>query len=103
PHMLTIHHVDEMKELAGNKDELYESGLMQEHHEVPDAWPDDQNQLTADMMGPEQRNTVHHAHLVYLYGNSASVNSYMAIINAVEYPRTLPVFAAEDLVITTKN
>lgn len=103
PHALRVRDVDQMKQLAGNQDEHYESGLMVEHHTIPEAWPADQNHLTRATMEPEQRNTVHHAHLVWLYGNSASVSSYRDIINKVEYPRVVPVFAAEELEITAAN
>lgn len=103
PHIVEVQDVDQMKELAGNKDEHYENGLMQEHHTVPEPWPDHLNDLTDATMGPEHRSAVHHAHLVYLYGNSAKVDSYRDIINQTEYPRTVPVFAAEELVVTAAN
>lgn len=103
PHMFEVQDVDQMKELAGNKDEHYENGLMAEHHAVPEPWPDHQNDLTDATMGPEHRNAVHQAHLVYLYGNSTSVASYKDIITRTEYPRMVPVFAAEELVVTAAN
>jgi hypothetical protein len=103
PHMLEIRDVDQMKELAGNKDEHYTNGLMEEHHSVPGGWPEAQNAMSDDDMGPEHRDDIHQAHQVYVYGNSARVASYKDIINKLEYPRTVPVFAAEELEITAEN
>jgi hypothetical protein len=103
PHLLEIRDVDEMKELAGNTDEHYENGLMDEHHVIPDEWPENLNDLDHTSMGPEHRDAVHHAHQVYLYGNSARVASYREIINRTEYPRTVPVFAAEEIVVAASN
>lgn len=103
PHMFALQDVDQMKELAGNKNEHYENGLMVEHHTVPEPWPAEWNDLTDEAMGPEHRNAIHHAHLVYLYGHSGRVSSYRDIINSTEYPRVVPIFAAVDLTITAAN
>lgn len=103
PHLLEIQDVDQMKLLAGNRDEHYENGLMDEHHAVPDEWPDHLTALEHHEMEPEHRNAIHHAHQVYLYGNSAKVDSYRDVINKVEYPRTVAVFAAEELEVTAEN
>lgn len=103
PHLMQVRDVDELKALAGIPDAHYEGGLMEEHHRVPEAWPPDRTDVTPESLDPEERNAIHHAHLVWLYGNSARVDTYKDAINAVEYPRTIPVFAAEELVITATN
>lgn len=103
PHTLTVHDVDTLKQLHGNPDEHYESGLMEEHHAIPSPWPQELAGLTRETATGRQRRQVHDAHRVWLYGNSANVQSYKDAINALEYPRQIPVFAAEDLVITAEN
>lgn len=103
PHLLQVHDVDELKELAGIPDAHYENGLMQEHHRIPEEWPQDRGEVTLQSLTAPERNAIHQAHLVWLYGNSARVATYKDVINATEYPRTIPVFAAEELVITASN
>ncbi len=103
PHMKRIENVDEMKAVTGNQDAHYETGLLAEHHTIPSPWPEDRTEVDEDELTPEERATIHHAHLVWLYGNSKSVSSYRDVINALEYPRDIPVFAALDVDITAAN
>ncbi len=103
PHMMVVPDVESLKALAGMPDSHYESGLMEEHHRIPDEWPRERNDVTAETASAQDLEQIHHAHLVWLYGNSSRVESYREAINAVEYPRSIPVFAAEELVITAAN
>ena len=102
-HLMEVATVDELKVMTGIPDEHYTSGRMQEHHRIPEPWPSDRMLTSARDATPQQRNEIHHAQLVWLYGNSARVESYRDVINATDYPKTLPVFAAEELVITAEN
>ena len=65
PHLLELANVDELAELTGIPDEHYESGLMEEHHEIPEALPG-HRVLTKDTVSAADRNAVHQAHLVWL-------------------------------------
>ncbi|MEO7269435.1 MAG: hypothetical protein ABIW49_09565 [Knoellia sp.] len=103
PHLMTVEDVGKLKELAGIPDSHYTSGLMEEHHRIPDEWPGERSQLTRKEASAEELAEIHHAHLVWLYGNSSRVESYRDVINAMDYPKVIPVFAAEELVITTAN
>lgn len=103
PHMLTVEDVDTLKQLAGIPDSHYASGLMEEHHRIPEEWPSERRQLTRAQASAEELAEIHHAHLVWLYGNSSRVDSYRDVINAMDYPKLIPVFAAEELVITAAN
>lgn len=103
PHIMTVPDIDTLKRLHGNPDAHYESGLMQGHHKAPAPWPQELAGLTPESATARQKVQVHEAHLVWLYGNSAGVQSYKDAINALEYPRQIPVFAAEDLVVTAAN
>lgn len=103
PHMMRVANVRDLKAMHGNADEQYEQGLMAEHHEIPDEWPAEKNDLRRQTISPEDRAAVHAAHQVFLYGNSKHVASYEDVINNVEYPKVIPVFAAQSLSITAAN
>lgn len=103
PHTMRVEDVDTLKALAGNPDEHYELRLIEEHHTIPDPWPEDRERPRRQDATPDERHRIHHAHLVWLYGNSKHVQSYRDVINDVEYPKLIPVFAAEELVITAEN
>lgn len=101
-HPLVVDDVERLKGLVGVPDADYEAGLMVDHHPVPDPWPETRD-ITREELTREERHQVHQAHLNYLFGNSARVSSYRQMINSVEYPRTIPVYAAQDVVITKEN
>lgn len=103
PHFMHVTSVGELKRLTGIPDEHYASGYLQEHHETPEEWPADRVLSGRADCSPADLAAIHHAHIVWLYGNSARVSSYEDAINAVEYPRDIPIFAAEELVITAAN
>jgi hypothetical protein len=103
PYQLTVEDVDTLKRLAGNPDEHYEQGLMEERHTVPEPWPEDRSDLRPEDATPEDRERIHHAHVVWLYGNSKHVQSYRDVINNMEYPKEIPVFVAEVVDVTKAN
>lgn len=103
PHTLRVKDVDTLKSLAGNPDEHYELGLIEEHHEIPEPWPQERSDLRRQDADLADRVRIHQAHIVWMYGNSKHVQSYRDVINSVEYPKEIPVFAAEELVITKDN
>jgi len=103
PHMITIKNVDEAKRLAGNKDEDYANGLMAEHHDPLPEWPAQKNLLDATELTAEENNLIKKAHTAYLYGNSASVQSYKQIIERHNYPAQVALFAVEDVCVDSTN
>lgn len=103
PHIRRVETVDEMKAATGNLDEHYDTGLLPVHHAIPEPWPDDRGDVDEDSLNPDDRAAIHHAHQVWLYGDSKSVQSYRDVINALEYPLDVPVFAALELNITAAN
>ena len=105
PHQFAVRDVDHAKQLAGNADEAFESGAMQEHHVIPRPWAMADSDAPgpdglAERLSPEQRAQLRAAHVAYVYGYSPRVESYREVINAVHYPMMAGVVAAERLIVT---
>jgi len=103
PHILTLASVDEVKRLAGNADEEFESGRLQSHHEPLPEWPQHLNDSATSQLTPQQNQLVHKAHIAYVYGNSKNVASYKPIIEKLNYPLKVATFAVEDMCVDASN
>jgi hypothetical protein len=103
PHMITLTSVDELKRLAGNSDDEFESGRMEEHHDVQPEWPDSKNDLSPDELTAAENNQIEAAHIAYVFGHSKRHESYKKIIEKHKYPAQFAVFAAETVCIDSTN
>lgn len=103
PHIVTVTSLDEVKRLAGNPDEDYVKGVIQEHHEIQPAWPAGKNDKDPSELKPEENRRIQAAEYAYLYGNSKHHRSYKAIIEKHKYPVDFAVFAAEDICLDSRN
>jgi len=103
PHIVTLTSLDEAKRLAGNEDELFENGLMQNAHEALPEWPAALNDKDRTELTPEQNRLINKAHTAYIYGHSKLVSSYKAIIEKLNYPVQVATFAIEELCIDKTN
>jgi len=103
PHLVTVASLDEVKRLAGNADEDYESGLLSAHHEIQPEWPAEKNDKDPSELEASENRRINAAEMAYIYGHSKHHQSYKTIIERHKYPATFAVFAAEDLCIDASN
>jgi len=103
PHIVTVTSLDEVKRIAGNPDDAYDTGLMQEHHEIQPPWPAALNGKDPSQLKPEENNRINAAEIAYIYGHSKHHQSYKTIIEKHKYPAKFAVFAAEDICLDASN
>ena len=103
PHIVTITSLDELKRLAGNADEDFESGRMVHSYDVQPEWPAEQNGVSVSELTAEQNRRINAAEIAYVFGHSKLHASYKTIIEQRRYPADFAVFAAEDVCIDASN
>lgn len=103
PHMVTIQCVDELKRIGGIPDDLYENGLMQEHHNSLEEWNPARNRLEKSELTVKERDALCYAFKTYMFGNSKKVQSYKDAINQYYFPMQLALFAAKDVVVDPEH
>ena len=103
PNVFTFENLAQMKQLIGNPDSDYESGIMDLHHETVPDWPKDDNALAEEQLIPDQRKLIDYALNAYLFGYSKNYESYRAIIEKTMFPMRFLVFAAEDVCLDATN
>lgn len=97
---VAIHSLDDLKSLAGNKDEDYENGLLKAHlHENLPAWPTEKNKHAPEHLSIEENESIVKAFKTFVYGHSAQVDSYKDIIHNHFFPLTLASYAAQNLTV----
>lgn len=99
PTVVTVSSLDEVKRIAGNPDEHYESGRLQEHHAILPEWPAHKNDKSPEELEPHENQQIIAAEMAYLYGNSKHHSSYKTIIEKHKYPAKFAVFAVEDVCV----
>ena len=102
-YVLTIDSVDEIKRLFGNADEDFEQGIMAAHHAVPQAWPQEKNDLLPQDLDPSENHDIRKALIAYVYDHSARVKSYKNIIEKHYFPMAVGAFAVEDVTISADH
>jgi hypothetical protein len=103
PTMLTVKTLAELRKLGGVSDELYLSGKVEEHHEIPPEWPQEKNGLKPHELTPAENRNIRQAFVVQMYGNSHRVASYEKIIESHHFPITVAAFAAEDITVDPQH
>ncbi|MGK5052058.1 hypothetical protein [Janthinobacterium sp. RB2P8] len=112
--ILKLDNVAQLKALSACNDEDYVRGLESDAHvkypqpvadlELPllSSYGSDLT-LIENFMTEAQKETVVQALHAYLVGNSNKVKDYEPIINAIHFPMSLAVYAAQDITITAAN
>lgn len=103
PHHVTVDSIDEVKRIAGNPDADFESGKMQEHHQIPPDCPSEILAADPGTLNADQNAMVDLAERAYIYGNSARVTSWREAIDRHRFPVTFAVFAAESVCLDSSN
>lgn len=99
PQILTFNSLDDVKRLGGIPDEQYDNALMEEHYELPPAWPEEKNDLASEELQAEENRNIRQAFIAYVYGHSDRVKSYKNIIEKHFFPMEVAAFAVLDVVV----
>jgi hypothetical protein len=94
PEILVVKNIRELKELNGMPDEVFTSGQMDNHHEVPPAF----HSLNDAEIGPRHK-YICNAISTFLYGNSQLVSSYEDKINELRFPLKVAIFSGKDVIV----
>jgi hypothetical protein len=103
PHVVTVNSLDEVKRIAGNPDSHYESGTLQQHHDIFEDWPTEKNEKSPSELEAHENQRIIAAEMGYIYGHSKHYESYKTIIEKHKYPARFAVFAAEDVCVDANN
>lgn len=98
PITITIHSVQDLKDLAGFSDELYTEAEFDELLEAP---PDYSklSRVQRQPQSPEMCDALEE----YVWGNSSRVASYTDALNASRFPMQVAVYTGDDVTVTPAN
>jgi hypothetical protein len=96
----SVHHLDKLKEIAGNSNQDYVNGTLKpHHHEDLPAWDEKKDHHKPEALSVEDNNNIVKAFKTYVYGDSEKVKSYQNVIHNHHFPLTLANYAAENLTV----
>jgi hypothetical protein len=99
PRKLTFNNLNELKQIGGIPDELYQNGAIEEHHDIPPPWSEGKNHLMPDDLSHEDNQNIRQAFMVQMYGPSHKVSSYEKIINMHHFPLEVGAFAVQEVLV----
>jgi hypothetical protein len=98
PVYLLFKNIQEMKAIGGVSDHEYGADGMDEHHPLPAPFSAER------LQGAEGSHAdICAAFRAYIYGNSAQVKDYEAILNEKRFPMRVALYAGEDITVTANN
>jgi hypothetical protein len=114
PHYRIVNSIAELMKYGGVPDEHFKKAKLSDAHvSYPEAkWDEKRNRLIskatdgnqlAFMLTPDERDTLKQAMTAYMLGDSSKVKSYEEMINAVHFPMTATVFAAQNITIAANT
>jgi len=103
PHFLTLASVDDVKRLAGNVDEDYANGVLENHHAEFPEWPENRVELDRRELTPEENRRLVAAEVAYVYGDSRRLKGYRAALDRHKFPVRVVAFAVEDICLDATN
>lgn len=100
PIYVTVQSIDDFKEFGGIADSLYDNNTMVNDHPTLPEWDAAKTDLPYSELSPKEKADICQAYTTYIYGYSKKVQSYKEVIHKHYFPVQLPIFSAQDVIVT---